>query len=190
MIASSLPVRYRLDGGTPVISVTQVLSLTGQIDDAWFTPASARRGSLVHALTEDIDAGRSFDAPDDVNGYLDAYRAFKETVRPDYIASELQVTRADMNLGGTIDRVCANLFGASAILDFKTGPPYPWHPLQLAAYRAMEPVATRWACYLQPNGRYKLKQYDDPQDHAWFMYYLAQVHERGYQISDNAWVIR
>jgi len=170
-----LPIRYRLANGRPVISVTQVLSLAGRIDTQWFTEESRERGSLVHRLTESFDRREDVLVPPAVMGYMEAYQMFLSVVRPIYSASELAVTSDDDALGGCIDRVCLSLFGEPGILDFKTGPPAPWHALQLAAYNALRPTGARWACYLQPNGRYKLKQYDDPMDHRKFVYDLEKV---------------
>ncbi len=172
---SPLPVRYRLSDGSPVISVTQTLNLAGQIDSTWFTPEACLRGSLVHKITEDIDARRPHEIPEGVKGYLDGYQLFLAIVKPKYIGVEVKVTNPILKLGGQIDRVCAELFGATAIIDLKTGPPAKWHALQLAAYRAMHPVATRFALYLSKDGKYKLREYNDITDHRRFMFHLAKV---------------
>jgi hypothetical protein len=176
MFSEKLPVRYR-SGGQARISVTQVLTLAGQIDSRWFTVLARERGSAVHRLTEDFDAGRDLVFPSglDCGGYMDAYAAFMAVVRPTYAASELRLVSDVLELGGTIDRVCDDLFGAPGILDFKTGDRMPWHGLQLAAYNALRPTGKRWACYLRADGRYKLREYDDPLDHGKFMYYLADT---------------
>jgi hypothetical protein len=175
MTGVSLPVRYRSQVGSPLISVTQVLTLAERIDCTWFTPESALRGQTVHAMTEAFDRGESFDIPDDLIGYMDAYAEFVAVAQPVYEATEVRVTNELLGVGGRIDRVVASLFGSPGILDFKTGPPAPWHGQQLAAYNAMCPRGVRWGCYLQRNGRYKLKTYDDPQDHRRFMFDLAKV---------------
>lgn len=175
MLAERLAVRYRSATGTPLISVTQVLTITGRIDRTWFTPEAAERGQIVHDLTERYDRGESFDVRDDLVGYLDAYARFVATVRPVYSGSEVKVTSDRLKVGGRIDRICLNLFGRPALLDFKTSLPYPWHGQQLAFYNLLCPVGARWACYLGRDGRYKLRQYDDPDDHRRNMYDLAKV---------------
>lgn len=180
--------RYRANG-TALISVTQILTLAGRIDSTWFTKASAERGSIVHQLTEAIDAGASHYVPEGMQGYLDAYGAFLKTVRPVYLASEVQVTNASLGVGGRIDRVCADLFGAPGLLDFKTSDPYPWHGQQLAFYNLLQPTGNRWGCYLRADGRYKLITYHDPQDHRRNMYDLARV--RGTVTAEgDFWVAR
>ena len=170
-----LPVRYRLSNGHPLISVTQVLGICGRIDDRWFTPESAWRGSRVHALTEDYDAGRPLKIEPGLEGYLEAYVRFLSTVRPVYAKSEVAVTSQYLRVGGRIDRVCADFFGAAGLLDFKSGDPQPWHGQQLAAYNALHPTGARWGCYLRADGKYKVIQYADPADHRRFMRDLADA---------------
>lgn len=168
------PVRYRLASGEPVISVTQILTIADRIDDTWFTKESAERGQRVHDLTEQIDRHESLDVPSNLEGYVEAYLEFLAVVRPTYHASELKVVNAVLGLAGRIDRV-ATIFGAPCLLDFKTSEPYPWHGQQLAFYNLLHPTGARFGCYLQKNGRYKLRAYDDPADHRRNMADLAAV---------------
>lgn len=169
-----MAVRYRSTSGTPVISVTQVLTLAGRIDATWYTEAAAWRGSEVHRLTEAFDRGDPLTIAEGLDGYVAAYAAFVATVKPVYLATELKVVHDGLQLGGRIDRVCADLFGDPGILDFKTGAEAAWHGQQLAAYNVLRPTGRRWACYLRPTGRYKLVPYTSPLDHRRFMYDLAK----------------
>jgi hypothetical protein len=171
----SLAVRYRAPSGAPLISVTQVLTVAGRINTTWFTPEAAERGRIVHDLTEAFDSGGPLHCPPELLGYLDAYAAFLSGVRPVYSASEVKVASEALGFAGRIDRVCADLFGQPGLLDFKTGDQYPWHGQQLAAYNALRPTGARWGCYLGSNGRFRLRQYDDPIDHRRFMFDLASA---------------
>jgi hypothetical protein len=183
----SLPVRYRSETGTPLISVTQVLGVAGKIEDRWFTPESAERGSCVHAMTERFDQGLPLTMPDEWAGYLDAYATFLAIVRPVYAGSEVSVVSNELGLAGRIDRVCSSIFGAPGLLDFKTGEPQPWHGQQLSFYNLLKPTGARWACYLRADGKYRLRQYDDPADHRQNMFDLA--HARGtVTIDGDYWV--
>lgn len=173
-MAATLQVRYRSSIGQPLISVTQVLTLAGRIDQTWFTPESAWRGQMVHDLTEQFDRGEDFVVPVGLEGYMDAYAEFVAVCRPVYHASELKVTNDLLGLGGRIDRVCT-IWGDLGILDFKTGAQSSWHGHQLAAYNALRPTGCRWACYLNRAGGYRLVQYDDPMDHRRFMFDLART---------------
>lgn len=170
-----MQVRYRDETGRALISVTQILTLANRINTDWFTPEAALRGQIVHDLTERVDRGEAVYVPPEVMGYIEAYQLFLTTVRPVYQASEVAVRNAILGVGGRIDRVCADLFGAPGLLDFKTGEPYPWHGQQLAFYNLLKPTGARWGCYLGANGRFRLKQYDDPHDHRQNMYDLAHV---------------
>ena len=184
-----LEVRYRSETGTPLISVTQVLTLRGRIEQQWFTPESAARGTAVHELTEvyDMDTKLAgFTCPEKLRGYLDAYAAFVKTMRPIYHATEVKVTNALLGLGGRIDRV-VDLFGDPGVLDIKTSVPALWHGQQLAAYNVLRPTGSRWGLYLRANGTYKLKDYTDPIDHRRFMADLAAI--RGTITADGSyWV--
>lgn len=171
-------VRYRTPTGTPMISVTQVLTVQRQIDRTWYTDEAAWRGQRVHELTEVFDRGEPLDVPAGLEGYLDAYATFVAVARPVYRATELAVRNIAQRVAGRIDRVCASLFGVPALVDFKTGDPQPWHGQQLAAYNWLHPTGARYACYLMKTGRYRLVQYSDPADHRRFMYHLAQTHGR------------
>jgi hypothetical protein len=129
----------------------------------------------VHRLTEVFDRGEPLDIPPGLEGYLESYAAFLAIVKPVYEASEIAVRSAALGFAGRIDRVCSDLFGTRALLDFKTGVPAPWHGAQLSGYNALHPTGARWACYLGRDGRYALRRYDDPADHRRFMYDLAAV---------------
>jgi hypothetical protein len=161
-----LPVRYRA-GGIPLLSVTQVLTVTQRIDPTWYTPEAAARGTAVHLLTEQIDRGEA-DLDPALAGYADAYQDFLATVRPSYAASELAVSDMRRGLAGRIDRVCGNLLGGPGLLDIKSGGVSAWHGLQLAGYNLLHPTGARWVLYLGANGRYKLRACEDPSDHARF----------------------
>ncbi len=181
-MAVQLPVRYReIMTGAPLISVTQVLTIAGRIDDRWFTEESRWRGTLVHHLTEQLDRCEPMDEiPAALEPYMDAYWSFKQVCRPVYSDIELELQDSAMGLGGRLDRILVSLFDElrPGILDIKTGPPEEWHARQLAAYNRMLPTGDRWGLYLQKNGRYRLKQYDDPEDDRRFMFDLAAAQGR------------
>lgn len=184
MAATAFAVRYRSASGQPLISVTQVLTLAGRIDTQWFTPEAAWRGSVVHALTEAFDRGDPLDIPSGLEGYLEAYASFLAVVRPVYVESELAVQSDTLKLAGRIDRVCVSLFGAPALLDFKTGGQSAWHAQQLALYDVLHPTGNRFACYLGANGKFRLKQFTDPQDRRRSLYDLASVQGTVYPDGD------
>lgn len=184
-----LPIRYRSTAGKPRISVTQVLTVAGRINSEWFTEEACWRGTAVHRLTEQYDRGESFVTPPGLGGYLDAYATFLAVVRPVYTDIEVKVQSDPLDLAGQIDRVCSELWGRPAIIDLKTGPPYPWHGQQLAGYNMLRPTGARWTLHLQENGRYRLLLHDDPQDHRKFVFDLARTRGTIYPDGDH-WLSR
>lgn len=162
-----LPVRYYgVTTGRPLLSVTQVLTVAGEIDDRWFSEEAARRGSIVHAMAEQIDIDGTCDpVPFDLQGYVDAYLLFLKVVRPTIHEVELELQDEVVGIGGRTDRI-VTMFGRRGVLDLKTGDKYKWHPLQLAAYVSLygDSSLSRWGLYLGSNGRYKLQEYDSASD--------------------------
>jgi hypothetical protein len=118
--------------------VTTVLKAAGLIDDQWYTEASRRRGTAVHAachyLDED-DLPESWLESSPHAGYVRAWVNFrKETgFRPSLI--EHRVFHKKLGYCGTLDRLGS--FRSSepdTVLDIKTGEAQRWHRIQLAAY--------------------------------------------------------
>lgn len=171
--------RYFIDG-EEVPSVTRILKLAGlaTADARWYTDDARERGTLVHAVTELVDAGRWTDAhaalgPDDIAaGRIDAYRKFLAEQDVEILASEQQVYCAQFKYAGTFDRVLRlRRTGAVYLVDFKPNPA-PWHGTQLAGYGRILGIDKRAALYLRPNGRYKFQPYP-PADAAFLRARLA-----------------
>jgi len=107
---------------------------------------AGRRGSIVHKLTEDYDAGKEVRLVND-NGSIDykltewamfeRYVEFRSRFDLKIEAIELNIISKELGFAGTIDRVCY-LNGEKYIIDIKTSNAiYPSYWLQLAAYRAL-----------------------------------------------------
>lgn len=174
---TALPIRYRVDG-QPRLSVTQILSLSGQIDSAWFTPLAAERGSRVHRWCEQYDRGETPDElPSEWMGYCDAYIQFLHATKPVWATDgiEREVHHHGLQIAGRVDRIAASFFGLRAIVDLKTGGQSPWHARQLAAYSSMSGGGTRWAVYLSATGKYTLTRYSDVHDYREFLADVARV---------------
>jgi hypothetical protein len=152
---------YCLDG-FPVPSVTQVLSESGLIDTRWFQDYHRWRGSAVHLACwyfdqDDLDEST---VPDELNGYLDAYRRFK--AEQDFVIETIEAKRVHRQFGyaGTVDRT--GLFeGKATVLDLKTGAPVPAYRIQLAAYCFLmeQPWQRRLNLQLSKDGTYKMHEY-------------------------------
>lgn len=107
---------------------------------------AGRRGSVVHKLTEDYDAGKEINLINDhgiINYKLNEWAMFERYVefrrRFDIKmeAVELNIISKKMSYAGTIDRIFY-LDGEKYLVDIKTSNAiYPSYWLQLAAYKGL-----------------------------------------------------
>jgi hypothetical protein len=156
--------------------VSDILAFSGDSPDEIVyasDPEAARRGTLVHRMTEAIDRGESVVAEDWLEGYVDAYRRFLMEIRPVWHGAEVRRWHPVYRFAGTLDRV--GLIGARpVILDIKTGKSSaPWHGRQLAAYellwRLTNPLPReRVNLHLLKDGTWRLAPKTDPSDHDRF----------------------
>lgn len=152
---------YRF-GGFPVPSVTQVLNEAGLIDTGFYQEYHRWRGSAVHLACwfydqDDLDEST---VPEDLRGYLDAYKQFK--AEKDFVIETVEEKRIHPVFGyaGTVDR--SGIYeGMATVLDLKTGAPVPAYRLQLAAYCYLmpQPWQRRLNLQLSKDGKYKLHEY-------------------------------
>jgi hypothetical protein len=163
---------YRL-GQRTLPSVTTVLKTVGLIDGTWFTADAAVRGTHVHTATELFDKGVLDMSTVDpgILPYLRAYTSFLLESGATWTAIEQRLYDGVRGYAGTLDRE-GTINGERCILDIKTGPPQPWHRVQLAGYADLirepgEPVK-RWGLWLQKSGIYRLLPYTDRSDRSVF----------------------
>ena len=105
---------------------------------------AGRRGSVVHKLTEDYDAGKEVNLVNDrgsIDYKLNEWAMFEKYVefrsRFDFTvdAIELNIISKELGYAGTIDRII-DLYGKKILVDIKTSNAiYTSYWLQLAAYR-------------------------------------------------------
>jgi hypothetical protein len=138
-------------------SVCQILQECGMIDATWFTDEARDRGTRVHTLSEEYDLGTldwSSVIEDDL-GYLRSYIAFRfrhPEMKFDWI--ELPQMDALGLYAGTTDRMIIQR--PKHIWDIKSGMPFDWHSIQLAAYANLDgdPYAYERHCiYLDRDGK-------------------------------------
>ena len=168
---------YLLDGQR-VPAVTQILTLTGRIDTRWFTEAACERGRRVHAWAEQIDTQCMRSLPDEATGgYVEAYLAMLRDCRPIYDTLERAYWHPQLRYGGRPDRGIRRwaLSDGPATLELKTGNEEDWHGVQLAGYERLRRRGSRWVCYLQANGRYKIRPCENSDDHAEFLRALQET---------------
>jgi hypothetical protein len=156
--------------------VTRVISAVLRDQSRWWKPEDRMRGTMVHAITEAIDAG-DWDAdatviPDgfDRQGIIqrgEAYQHFIHLSGFQALKVECRVASPSLRLAGTLDRfgliAKGTHAGRHAILDLKSGAPTPSAILQAALYQkllldtfpslhlAAPPL--RIILHLKPNGK-------------------------------------
>jgi hypothetical protein len=171
-----------LDTGEQLQHITGMLARTGWIDDTWFTEEASERGSMVHELTAAFDLGAlevgTLDSP--WRPYLLAHvRAIEAMGRPEMLAVEQPAVHPRYRYAGRPDRV-VRLWGRLGVLEVKTGDeiaptpqqPTTAHSLQTALqamlveheYNMPADAFARWALYLKPTGKYKLREHKDRGD--------------------------
>lgn len=161
---------YRVNDRS-VLSVTQTLKLAGLIDDRWFTPEAAQKGTYVAQATAWLDLGTLDESSLDpvLVPYCEAWRAFQVDSKVDILAIETMVCHEVHQFAGTYDRLIV-LNGHETLIDIKTGPHAIWHPLQTAAYAICLPQVTQRGCvYLREDGTYRLRLHSDPNDRDVFL---------------------
>lgn len=155
-------------GETILPSVTQILKDVGLIDTTFFTPEHAERGTRIHQATAFWDeTGMDDDSlPEELSGYLSAWKAFREETG--FVPSHIeQAFCSEQGYAGTVDRIGRTHKINPLILDIKSGPPAPWHRLQLAAYALMVkrelriPIWDMWGVHLRKDGKYSVESYKD-----------------------------
>jgi PD-(D/E)XK nuclease superfamily len=171
-----------------MLRVTDILTGAGLIDKSKYAPGGDVRGTLAHEATVLVDDDTFGDCDDRVRPYVEAYRAYRAELSPawEWALTERRLADAGLHYSGQIDRLGVRAVGGGVLLrvvDFKTGGPEAWHPIQLAAY---ERLARIWAeqatslyarivgiertvVHLRNDGTFRQKAYDDPHDWSVFL---------------------
>jgi hypothetical protein len=163
--------RYWLED-RELLSVTAVLMEAGLIDQTWFTEEAADRGTYVHQACQLRDADDLGACDPAYAGYLEAYERFLREAVPAWVHIEHRVCDPTLGYAGTVDRA-GHFKYEWAVLDIKTGPPAPWHGLQLAAYGRLLPRMglrpKRYDLYLTATGTYRLEPQTTRTDESVFL---------------------
>lgn len=153
-----LDARFYMSEAGPLPSVTTILDAypKGPEYYAWLKKVgedsdqvrdeAGRRGSRVHKLTEQYDAGEEIKLMDD-NGFIsmklsewamfERYVQFRDRHKFEILMSEQTMICPSLGIAGTLDRLI-NINGKKVLVDIKTSNAiYPSYWLQLAAYEKM-----------------------------------------------------
>lgn len=169
--------------GVVVPSVTQVLS---DLMDWTHVPADTLekaqlRGSNVHLMCRWHDEDRlelsEFTAEE--QSYLPAWQAFLRDMRPNWSEIETMGYHRRLGYAGTPDRkgILEALYSVARwTIDIKTGAPHPIQGLQTAAYDHLTDRIDpdlRATVHLRPDGTYRFRQWEDPNDWPTFVSLLT-----------------
>lgn len=133
------PARHEYSiSGKVLPGVTGVLTAVGWIDTTRYTAAGRVRGHYVHAMLAAYEQGDLDEAlvPGEYLGYLESWKRTRPTLSVKQVLGVEEI-RGSIAHGycGTIDlRFASDRQAQPVVLDFKTGDPEFWHPVQLAAY--------------------------------------------------------
>jgi hypothetical protein len=159
--------------GVQVPSVTQMLQMTGWVDDTYYTEASRIRGTAVHDLCTafDLDALDPAECESPYRGWLLAYVAALQALQPTWDAIEIPGVHPRYRFGGRPDRV-GKVFKLQTIVEIKSGVAEKAHKIQLAlqaillsAERPLPPEHyQRFVLYVKSTGKFRLERYADTRD--------------------------
>ena len=153
--------------------ITGLLKSAGLVDSRWYTDESRDRGHYVHTLTAQYDLGAieredllRVDSP--YKGWLAAHCEAMSVIGPKWQSIEEPIVHAQYRFGGRPDRV-GKVYGATAVVEIKSGDPEPAHCIQLAlqcilvAPEVGLPPETipRYGLYLKRTGKWVLQSFPD-----------------------------
>lgn len=163
--------RYYL-GDEEIPSLSSLLKQDGLVDTTYMTDEGRDRGTAVHALCTTLDLGAELPPLEEYRGYVAAYEAALEALRPEWECIEEAECSRRWRFGCRPDRVGA-VYGVPSIVELKTGGKELWHAVQLAlqaiavAERTLLPPDRyqRIVIYLQGTGRYSVEIPKSPRDY-------------------------
>lgn len=163
-------------GGVVVRGVTGLIRAGGLVSpDAvkYFTEESRWRGTRVHKACLDIDLEcYSYEALTTDAGYVESYLKWRHATNARWTSLEEARYSKRYRYCGIADRVGFDSRGRPLILDFKTGGPMKWHPIQLALYDILHDdmpwgIRRRVGLYLKKDGAMAVaKEYTDRNDYS------------------------
>lgn len=132
-------------------------------------PEVARRGTTLHAWSIHAEDNPRTPYPPMIEGYAPAFLDYHQTLKPNWIWREQNISVPALGLAGRLDRF-GRASGAWTVADLKTGGACDWHRLQLALYALLVEASTgrtverRQAVYVRKDGTWKQVIHTDEAD--------------------------
>jgi hypothetical protein len=158
------------------------------MDTTWYTDEGALRGTMVHRGIHTHELGLLEEVPDELQGYLNAWLAFKKDADFSVGWTEHMMYSPTFGFCGTADVLGCFRGGLPktgqivddghlavdqlALIDLKTSDtPKKWWAIQLAGYSILcdEPNRKRYSLRLREDGTYRLDEWKDRHDRAVFL---------------------
>jgi hypothetical protein len=165
---------YRLKGNV-ILGATGAMKRCGWIDTTYYTEAGRQRGTWVHQAIHYSEEGDLHwpEMPPWVQGYLDAYKRFKDDWKFKARLREIPLYHPEFLYGVIPDGEGLVLDGEPAIVELKTGI-MPWWTkyqtaLQELAIRAWEKNPfwrRRFGVELHADGTYKPQEFKNNADYV------------------------
>ncbi len=161
-------------GDIQVPGATSILKNCGLVDDRWFTEESAEKGNRVHKVIENYVSFGLDSAPEDLAGYLEAYKKFEKSEPFKVEASELLLFHSQLFYAGTGD-LFGEYDGDLTYIDVKSGVKCREHAWQSAGYAEAfrhetgRNVKRRFGLHLRADGKYSLVPHNGISDLAIFL---------------------
>lgn len=145
----------------------------------WFHVEHRDRGKAVHAASLRFDLGDDWSLPAEWRGYMTAYVRLVDALRPAWTLLEEARFERRRRYATIIDRAgMSAALRCSIVLEIKTGDPDAFHGPQTAGQDLLlggpRGKRRRFVGYLAADGRFRLREYDDPNDYAKFERALAE----------------
>lgn len=163
---------YRI-GDVRVPSITQLLKMSGHVDDRYYTEESRQRGTAVHELTKDFDLGAlTLPSLDSLHrGYVLGYIAACEALKPEWDQIEEPDVHPTFRFGGRPDRL-GTVMRRRSVGEVKSGAKAQSHAIQTALQAIL--ISWRWGVspelwqrlciYVRRTGRFSVEVHDNPRD--------------------------
>ena len=146
--------------GQPVPSVTQCLKEAGLIDESWYSPAAAERGTFVHQACalydkDELDM-KTLDPL--LSPYVEAWAKFRKQMPVPLVIIEQPYFSLEHGFAGTPDRAWVDIGKRFVVADIKSGPLPKWLPLQLAGCSILINAFSGMGVELRSNGNFSVKE--------------------------------